>query len=447
MRIADCGLRRIVDSGLSIGDSGSRRQSAIANPQSIPNPQSPIPNQSAIRNPQSAIFLSALAFRAVSAVLGLFALLAFPLDHPIPPDSTFWGRPSPFWDAMVRHDSGWYLDIARRGYDVSGAVAGGRSNIAFAPVYPLLMRYVGRIFGRSPGDYYLGGVVVSWLSFVLAMVALYRLAALDLPPRRAERAVLLTALFPFSFFFGAVYTESTFLLFAVLAFYGFRTRRWALGGVCAAIAGATRVTGILMWPSLAWIAWQVTRSGADADAAVALPRPRERDRLAAAAALVAATAGFVLYCAFVYRETGQPFLWAEALTRWGSGYHPGGAPWLAPIALVRALATHPYAFVTGSPMAVYDTLYGVTALVFAAATPFVWRRLGAAYGLFMALNIYVPLSSGAFEGLGRYCSVLFPCFIWLAGLRSRRVATAIVVGFALFYTLGLTMFSTLRPLF
>ena len=91
---------------------------------------------------------------------------------------------------MVRHDSGWYLDIARRGYDVSGAVAGGRSNIAFAPVYPLLMRYVGRIFGRSPGDFYLGGVVVSWLSFVLAMVALYRLAALDLPPRRAERAVL-----------------------------------------------------------------------------------------------------------------------------------------------------------------------------------------------------------------------------------------------------------------
>ena len=56
------------------------------------------------------------------------------------------------------------------------------------------------------------------------MVVLYRLAALDLPRRRAERAVLLTAIFPFSFFFGAVYTESTFLLFTLLAFYGFRTR-------------------------------------------------------------------------------------------------------------------------------------------------------------------------------------------------------------------------------
>jgi hypothetical protein len=77
----------------------------------------------------------------------------------------------------------------------------------------------------------------------------------------------------------------------------------------------------------------------------------------------------------------------------------------------------------------------------------VWRRFGAAYGLFMALNLYVPLSSGAFEGLGRYCSVLFPCFIWLATLRSRWLATALVVGFAMFYTLGLAMFATGRPLF
>ncbi len=164
-----------------------------------------------------------------------------------------WGRPSPFWDAFVRHDSGWYFDIARKGYDVSGAMAGGRSNIAYAPAYPLLMRYVGRLFGRAPGDVYLGGIVVSWTSFVLAMVVLYDLAALDLPRRRAERAVLLTMIFPFSFFFGEVYTESTFLLFTVLSFYGFRTRRWAVAGVCGAIATATRITGILMWPALAWI--------------------------------------------------------------------------------------------------------------------------------------------------------------------------------------------------
>ena len=400
-----------------------------------------------MRNRQSAIFLSALAFRGLSAIVALFALLAFPLDHPIASESTFWGRPSPFWDAMVPHDSGWYLAIARNGYDVSGAVAGGRSNIAFAPVYPLTMRYVGRLFGRSPGAFYLGGVVVSWLSFAFAMVALYRLAALDLPSRRAERAALLTAIFPFSFFFGAVYTESVFLLFAVLAFYGFRTRRWAIGGICGAVATGTRVTGILMWPSLAWLAWRSIRPSDEDVVAGAVSPSTARQRAAAVAALAAATGGFVAFCAYNYRQTGNPLMWAAALTRWGSGYHPGGQPWLAPLALVRALLTHPYAFLTSNPMAAYDTLYGVTALLFVAATPIVWRRFGAAYGLFMALNLYVPLSTGTFEGLGRYCSVLFPCFIWLASIRSRRCSTIMVVVFGLFYTLALALFSTGRPLF
>jgi hypothetical protein len=380
------------------------------------------------------IAVAALGFRVVSAIIALFAVLAFPLDHAVPDQSTMWGRPSPFWDAFVRHDSGWYFDIARRGYDVTGAMAGGRSNIAYAPVYPLLMRYVGRLFGRAPGFIYLGGIVVSWTSFVLAMVAVYYLASLDLPRRRAERAVLLTAIFPFSFFFGAVYTESTFLLLTVLSFYWFRTRRWPAAGTCGAIATATRVTGILMWPALAWTAWRAAG-------------PARRDRAAAAIALAVATIGFAGYCLYIYQQTGHPFLWATALTRWGAGYHPGGRPWSAPVALVRALLTHPYIFVTSGPMAIYDVMYGVTALLFVAATPFVWRKFGAAYGLFMVLNLYVPLSSGAFEGLGRYCSVLFPCFILLATIRSRRLFTALVVGFALLYTLGLALFATLRPLF
>ena len=403
------------------------------------NPQS----ESAVCSPQSSIFISsaevriaiaAIGFRLVSSFLAMCAVLAFPLDRRLPDQSTVWGNPSPFWDAFARHDSGWYFDIARKGYDASAAVAGGRSNIAFAPVYPMLMRYVGRLFGRSPGDLYLGGIVVSWLSFALAMVVLYRLAALDVPRRRAERAVVLIAIFPFSFFFGAVYTESTFLLFTLLSFYGFRTQRWALGGIAGAVATATRVTGIMMWPALAWIAWRSAK-------------PTGRDRAMAAGALVVATLGFVGYCAYIYDLTGQPLLWATALTRWGSGYHPGGAPWSAPVALVQRLLTHPYAFLASEPMALYDTLYGVTALLFAAAIPFVWRKFGAAYGVFMLLNLYVPLSSGAFEGLGRYCSVLFPAFIWLASIRSRFVYTSLVVVFALFYTLGLALFATVRPLF
>jgi hypothetical protein len=108
---------------------------------------------------------------------------------------------------------------------------------------------------------------------------------------------------------------------------------------------------------------------------------------------------------------------------------------------------HPYRYLTTDPMAVYDTLYGVTGMLFAFAIPFVWRRFGAAYGIFMLLSLWLPLSSGAFEGVGRYCSVLFPCFLWLATIRSRSVSTAVIVVFAMFYTLGLALFVTVHPLF
>jgi len=384
----------------------------------------------ALRHPVFRIVGLSLLLRAVSALLALYANLAFPLYQR--EQFTMFGRTNPFWDAFTRYDSGWYLGIARGGYDAATAMAGGRSNIAFFPVYPLLMRYVGRLFGRAPADLYIGGIVISWTSFVLAMIVLYYLARLDLPRPRAERAVLLTAIFPFAFFFGVVYSESTFLLFTVLAFYGLRTRRWIGGGLAGAVAGATRVTGIMMWPALAVTAWQSAK-------------PDHRDRGWALAALVLATGGFVAYCSYIYAQSGHPFLWAVALQRWG--YYPGGAPWTAPWRLVLALLTHPYVYLATDRMAPYDALNGMSAVLFTAAVPFVWRRLNAGYALFMIANLWLPLSSGVFEGMGRYCAVMFPCFIWLASVKSRWVSTSIVVIFAMFYALCLALFTTIHPIF
>ena len=383
---------------------------------------SPTDRRAALR-----VAAGALGFRLLSAVLALFINVAFPLDAPR--QMTVYSTPSPLWDTFARFDSGWYEGIARDGYAYA---EGGRSNIAYFPVYPMLMRHVGRLFGRHHAAFYLGGLVVSWTSFVLAMVALYYLARLDLPRRQAERAVLLTATFPFAFFFGVIYSESTFLLFTVLAFYLFRARRWAPAGVAASIAIATRVTGVLMWPALAWTAWKSAE-------------PTPRDRGLAGVGLALSLVGFVSYCGYVYSVSGNPFEWAATLQRWN--YQVGGAPWTAPLSLVGRLLTHPYVFVAAERVGLYDVLYGVTGILFLAAVPFVWRRLGAAYGLFMLANLLLPLSSGVFEGVGRYCSVLFPCFIWLASIRSRLLATTLIVVFALFYMLGLALFTTLHPLF
>jgi mannosyltransferase PIG-V len=377
--------------------------------------------------------LLALGFRAFSAALAFLTNVLFPEYQD--QGFTMWGTPSPFWDTFVRFDSGWFYQIARNGYRYT---PDARDTIAYFPVYPLLMRYVGRLFGRTGGDTYLGGIVVAWAAFVLAIVAIYHLARLDLPHRRAERAALYISIFPFAFFFGVVYTESLFLLFTVLSFYGFRTRHWLLGGLCGALATATRVNGILMLPALAWIAWRSAE-------------PRPRDRLLAAAGLALVCCGIGAYSLYIYRLTSipggshNPFEWAAAVERWG--YHPGGAPWLALARLASALVTRPYAYLAGEKMAPYDTLNGLAAIVFVLAVPFVWKRLGAGYGLFVLANLWLPLSSGQYEGMGRYCAVMFPVFIWLASVRSRWVATAVIVASAMLYAVCLALFTNTHPLF
>jgi hypothetical protein len=374
-----------------------------------------------------SIVWGSVGFRLLSAFIALCVNLAFPLYQR--EQLTVFGSPSPFWDTFARFDSGHFEGIAWGGY---APAPGGRSNIAYFPVYPMLIRLVGRLFDRHHAIFYIAAIGIAWTCFVLAMLALYYLARLDLPRRQAQRAVLLTMVFPFSFFFGVAYSESTYLLFAVLTFYCFRTRRWLIGGLCGALATATRVPGIMMMPALVWLAWRQAE-------------PTRRDRGLAAAGLVLAASGFGAYCWYIYTLTGNPFEWAATLQRWG--YYPGGSPWMAPVLLTRQLLTHPYRYLTTDPMALYDTLYGVTGILFVAAIPFVWRRFGASYALFMLMNLWLPLSSGVFEGVGRYCSVLFPAFIWFASIRSRAVSTALVVVFALFYTLGLALFTTIHPLF
>ena len=212
------------------------------------------------------------------------------------------------------------------------------------------------------------------MAFVLAMVVLFYLARLDLPARRAERAVLLTTIFPFAFFFGVVYTES-----AVPALHRLRaSTRSARGAgcsaaLCGALATATRVNGILMLPALAWIAWR-TR-GPD--------RARSRAGASPVSLLVAAAASGA-YSLYIYRLSGNPFEWAASIQRWG--YYPGRvAAGSRRFAWCSALVTHPYAFLAGERMAPYDTLNGLAAFAVRRRR---CRSSGGvsapAYGLFMA---------------------------------------------------------------
>ena len=373
------------------------------------------------------IIVLALLVRVLSVGVAFFANVTFPPYQPV--QFTVKPQADPFWDTFARYDSGWYYGIARNGYRY---VEGGRSNLAFFPLYPLLMRHVGRLFGTRAFDYYLGGIIVSWLAFMAAMLVLHRLASQDLSAAEADRSIMYAAIFPFAFFYGVVYTESLFLLLTLAAFYGFRTRRWLPGALAGALATATRPNGILIWPALAWIAW---RGVVEARA----------ERWKAALAVLAVPAGLTVFALYVYTISGSQLEWYASLRRWG--YEPGTNNFATYAGLMRAIVGRPYAFVTGEHAAPYDLLNAGGAAMALVAVPFVWRRLGGPYAVFMIANLYIPLSTGQFEGLGRYSAVLFPMFIWLATFASPIAQQALIASFAMLYTLCLALFVTVHPIF
>lgn len=374
------------------------------------------------------LMLMAVAVRVATALVAFFVNATFPLERP--EQFTMLADTHVFWDTFTRNDSGWYYGIASRGYHW---VEGGRSNLAFFPAYPLLMGAVGRLLGGAQADLYFAGIVVSWVASIAAIALVYATARLDLPADRAWHAALLTFVFPFAFFFGVVYAEALFLLGLAAAVFGLRTRRWWLGAAAGALLTATRVNGVMAVPALVWLAW------------VAAPPTRD-GRLRALAAGLATSLGLAAYCVYNWRVAGDPFEWYHAITRWG--YHPGvtvaGNPL---VSLVTNLATRPYDYLVTEHAAPYDLLNGMVPVAMVLSLPWLWWRLGTGYALIIAANLALPLSSGQFEGLGRYCAVLFPFQIWLAAVTPAPARALLYTGYGLVYGLALTLFTTLHAIF
>ena len=103
-------------------------------------------------------------------------------------------HPLAFNQLVTKWDAGWYLSIAGGGYALA---PGQQSNVAFFPVYPLIVRLVHDIT-RLPLP--TAAVVVSVICFGLALVVLHRWLKLNYSDQIAAITLWLIALFPFGFF-------------------------------------------------------------------------------------------------------------------------------------------------------------------------------------------------------------------------------------------------------
>jgi hypothetical protein len=373
------------------------------------------------------IFVVAAVRVATFSIAFLSDLLFTPYrEHPfeMPFEQERFARTFAGWD------SGWYFDIANRGYYFTTE---GQSSIAFFPLYPMLMRVVAWPFGGTDKAIWVAGIVVSCAAFVLALMALHRFTQQVFGDREiARRTVLYLAIFPFSFFFTRVYAESILLLTSVLAVSSAQEGRWGRAGIWGALAALARPNGILIGLPLALMALRGRPTG------LTVAR-----RLAALLPVAAALAG---YCAYVYTLAGDPLAWISAQAHWG--YSLGHPPWEQLLKMIDRLTRYGlYDYFFVSSMAPYRLFHGIVALVFLALTPVIFKRLGVPLGSYVLASLLVPLSGSALEGVGRYASVLFPVFMLAASVKSTRLHEAILVIASLFLTLFVCLFGTGRPIY
>ena len=291
-------------------------------------------------------------------------------------------------DVWARWDSNWYIRIAESGYSWPS------STPAFFPLYPLLIAGLGRVLGNH---FLLAGLLVSLAACAASFVLLHGLVRERLGTLAARRSVLYLALFPTSFFLGAVYGESLFLALAVGTFVLAERGRLGWSAVTAGLALLTRAQGVALLPALAVYAW---RSGR-----------RARDL----ALLVLPAVMFLVFPIVLEAWTGHGLAFVDAQRLWERSLVP-----LGPLGgLVQAVGEG-------------DVVGPLLAVAMLALAVVAWRELGAPYGLYAIAALAIPMALpserlGGLYSFPRFALAAFPCLVALAVLaRDRRVHAVVV---------------------
>lgn len=207
------------------------------------------------------------------------------------------------WHSLTaRYDAGLLLGIADGGYDDGAHVP---SNLAFFPVFPLLVRGLGAVIGIPAA-----GVLISAAAGVATAAALYAIGRRLGQERMGTVLAILWGALPHAITQSMAYTETAFTALAAWSLFAVLGREWLAAGILACVAGATRPTGVALI-AVVGIA-----------AIVDLIRCRGRAWRAWVGGAVAPL-GFLAYVGWVASRTGGIDGWFLVQAGWGSRFDGG----------------------------------------------------------------------------------------------------------------------------
>lgn len=343
-----------------------------------------------------ALSLAVLAWLLALNLWAVLSVRLLPLERPSQWSEEVTRRAPPF----ARFDAGWYNTIVERGYGPPPP-PGRESEHAFFPLYPFAARLLHLATGL---DSFACGLAVSWLALLLAVPLLVEEARERFGDGSRFSSLPFLFLYPVAFFLGAVYTESLFLLLALLAFRAVRRGELGPALVFAFLLGLTRAPAAAVGPGLS-LAWALGRRG-------------DGRRFAGAAALfVAPLAGVLGWVSGLGLAFGEPGLFFRVMSAWR---HDASDPVSGALGFVRELGDklgngwflrHPGALVP----------YGHFVL-FAALGLFQLRLRRFADAAWTGAALALPVLTGTVNGTPRYTLTIYPAHFAAASLCEGRPA-------------------------
>jgi hypothetical protein len=358
------------------------------------------------------IYFILAAFAASRIALETIGLLAFHLVRPHLSFPHVWNYSDlPWLSIWGVWDSGWYLEIAEHGYDLSRRTAGpvaNQANWAFFPAYPALCRGLFELFGLPV---FTVMVAVSNACFLAALFVVRRVAEGAFGAAAARLTVALLCFMPGSYVFSSAYPESLFLLLLAATISFVDQRRWIAAGLAAALAAVTRNVGIALLAYIA-VSWLCLSLSAGPGAGSILDRVTDRPEIwRVVVALLLPLAALLAFCLYLFFHVGDALAFVSIQDAWlrriGFPLWPLLFPWED-----TGLARNPLNY-----LAVLSAIGLLVCLAW-------WRR----WPLFAlaALQVFVPLAAGL-ESYLRYTICMLPLVMAGGALLARHRDSALLI--------------------
>ena len=323
--------------------------------------------------------------------------------------------PQQLFDQWVRFDGIYFRALAEYGYAEASRLVRYQQGFAFLtaffPLFPLLIHLAAPLFALN---YSAASVVVPQVLTWFALVALFRLIALDFSRRVAWLTLFALMLFPTSYFLLAPYSETLFLLLVVVTFYFYRQRRFLPAGIAGVLVSATRIMGPLVCGALLlalarrW--WQQTLG------VVSMPRQGPTSRSLRTLLgefpdlpfIVLMPLGMLVYMAYLWLVFGDPLLFLRA---------HASSEWRVSISLlgpIKSLGLPFYNLLARDwtsaafRMNLFDSAFFYAGIALAV---YGWRRIPFSYSLYALLVLFVPTFDGTLISTPRYLLISFPLFL------------------------------------